>query len=170
MQSTETRLLLPSCHPGPKISSHCEAIHRAIRVGLHQGQGEVPRGELRAGSQAQGKAQSWSPPGPARHQGSRSESMSQRHPHSEPCPPPESGPPGLACLQVPHVQRDPQPQDTTWVRLHRKRGRRIRAEMSLRDSFPQRDLDFLLAPDVSFVQHAASAGWLRDRDTGRGRG
>lgn len=62
MQSTETRLLLPSCHLGPKVSSHCEAIHRAIRVGLHQGQGEVPRGELRAGSQAQGTTQSWSRP------------------------------------------------------------------------------------------------------------
>lgn len=34
---------------------------------------------------------------------------------------------------------------------------------------PQHDLDLLLVSDV-FVQHTGSAGWLTDRDTGRGRG
>lgn len=86
-------------------------------------------GEPRAGSQAPGRTQSRSrpaQPGPACHQGSRSESVSQRHLHGEPCPPPGRGPPRLARLRVPHAQRSPQPQDSTWACFHRKRGRRVK--------------------------------------------
>lgn len=34
---------------------------------------------------------------------------------------------------------------------------------------PRHDLDLLLVPGVFFVEHAGSAGWLRDREMGTER-
>lgn len=42
------------------------------------------------------------------------------------------------------------------------------AESRARVVLPQHDLDLLLVPGVSFVQHADWAGWLIDKEMGEG--